>query len=584
MAPGSQNTLSNPMFEKARNVSFALRRKLNGCFLSHLFEIRAHTRPDFPVLTFENPSGPDMVQTFQDLHENSHRFAQALVDAGIQKGDTYAAIMYNYPEMVHLIGAASILGAVIVPIDPRTKGDKLAHQICNSKSKAVFITADLLENMEAIKHKIPGVQRIFTVEKPGNPTTGDVSKLSSIQEILEAPFRPVDYRVSDLNHPLQIIYTSGTTGNPKGVVFENLRMPVVGYLFSRYWDYRKGDILYTGLSLTHGNALGCTLTPAVYRCIRAVFSAKFTKSRLWDITRKHGVTSFSMLGGVAAGIYNEPPKPNDADNPVRQVVSAGMPRAIWADFEKRFDVKILEWYSTLEGGGFARKPPGKGPIGSFGKPVWLFKMRVVDENDKPCSPGVPGEVIASLRSGSTVVNYFDNPEASKKKTRGGWNRTGDIAHVDENGWFFFDYRVGGGLRRTGDFIQPDTVEKVIGDHPDVSEVSVFGIAAASGAPGESDLVAGIVLFPGKEPDSASILECCREGMEANSVPSYLLFLEEIPKTISEKPQERFLRAAFEDHPECIYKLEDCQKNEASSYRPRVLRVPGFGQSHYEPDQ
>ena len=175
MVPGSQNTLSTPMFEKARNVSFALRRKLNPCFLSHLFEIRAHTRPNFPVLTFENPSGSDTVQTFQDLHENSHRFAQALIDAGTDKGDTYAAIMHNYPEMVHLTGAASILGAVMVPIDPRTKGDKLAHQIRHSKSKAVFITADLLENMEAIKDKIPEVERIFTVEKPGNPTTGDVS-------------------------------------------------------------------------------------------------------------------------------------------------------------------------------------------------------------------------------------------------------------------------------------------------------------------------------------------------------------------------------------------------------------------------
>ena len=556
MAPRSQNTLSSPMFERSRNVALALRRKLNWFYLGQLFEIRANTRPDFPVLTFENPAGPDVVQTFQDLHENSHRFAQALVDAGIEKGDKFAAIMYNYPEMVHMIGAASILGAVIVPIDPRTKGDKLAHQISNSKSKAVFITADLLHHIEAVKDKIPRVERIFTVEKPGNPATGELSKCSSIQEILDAPFRRVDYRVSDLKHPLQIIYTSGTTGDPKGVVFENMRMPVVGYLFSRYWNYGKDDILYTGLSLTHGNALGCTLTPAVYKCIRAVFSAKFTKSRLWDITRKYGVTSFSMLGGVAAGIYNEPPKPNDADNPVRHIVSAGMPRAIWADFEKRFDLKILEWYSTLEGGGFARKPPGKGPIGSFGKPVWLFKMRIVDKNDNPCPPNVPGEVIASIRSGSTVVNYFDNPEASKKKTLGGWNRTGDIAHVDENGWFFFDYRAGGGLRRAGDFIQPDTVERVIGEHPDVSEVSVFGIPAASGAPGESDLVAGIVLFQGREPDPASIFECARKGLEANSVPSYLFFLEEIPKTISEKPQERFLRQEFEHHPEHIHKLLD----------------------------
>ncbi len=556
MSPKSQAPLSDPMFEKSRNVAFALRRKLNWTFLGQLFEIRANTRPDFPILTFENAPHPDVVQTFQDLHENSHRIARGLLDAGIGKGDQYSAIMYNYPEMIHLMAAASILGAQVVPIDPRTRGHKLAHQISNSKSKAVFVTADLLEHIEAIKDKIPGVERIFAIEKPGNPATGDISKCSSIQEILDTPFKPVDYQISNPAHPLQIVYTSGTTGDPKGVLNENYRFPLYGYVLSRFWNYQEDDVLYTGLSLTHGNAQGCTFAPAVYRSLRAVFSARFTKSRLWDLTRKHGATTFSMLGGVAAGIYNEAPKPNDADNPVRQVVSAGMPRAIWENFEKRFDVKILEWYSTLEGGGFARKPIGKGPIGSFGKPVFIMKMQVVDENDNPCPPNVPGEVIARPVWANAIVNYFDNPEASEKKTRGGWNRTGDIAHVDEDGWYYFDYRFGGGLRKAGDFIQPDTVEKVIGDHPDVSEVSVFGIPAASGAPGESDLVAGIALFEGREPDPAAMFECSRKGLEANSVPDYLLFLDEIPKTISEKPQERFLKQSFEEHPERVYKLKD----------------------------
>ncbi len=549
---------SKPLFEKTRNTVFAVRRKLNQVFLGQLLEIRANTRPDFPVLTFEDGANPEVVQTFQDMFENAHRFARALLDAGLGLGDKYAAIMYNYPEMMHLLVAASITGAVVVPIDPRTKGDKLAHMISNSKSKAVFITADLLENIEMIKDKLPNVKHIFTIEKPGRPATGDLSKYRSIREISAAPFRPVPYMLSKPGHPIQILYTSGTTGDPKGVLNENFRFPIYGYVLSRYWQYNPSDILYTGLSMTHGNAQGCTFAPALYRSIRAVFSTKFTKSRLWDITRKYGVTTFSMLGGVAAGIYNEPPKPNDADNPVRHVVSAGMPRAIWADFEKRFNVKILEWYSTLEGGGFARKPIGLGPIGSFGKPIGIFQMRVVDENDNPCPPNVPGEIIAKPKGVSAFVNYFDNPEASQKKTRGGWNRTGDIAHVDENGWYYFDYRVGGGLRRSGDFIQADTVEKVIGEHPDVSEVSVFGIPAASGAPGESDLVASIVLFDGKKPDPATLFACARRGLEANSVPSYLLFLNEIPKTISEKPQERFLLQYFQERTESVYKLEDFQ--------------------------
>ncbi len=547
---------TKPVFEKTRNIVFSIQKKLNQVFLSQLLEIRANTRPDFPVLTFENNKDPDFIQTFRDLHENSHRFAKALLDAGLRKGDTYAAIMYNYPEMMHLLAAGSIIGAIVVPIDPRTKGDKLAHMVSNSRSKVVFTTADLLENLEPIKNKIPNVTHIFVSEKPRKPATGDVSKYHSMQEILEAPFQHVDYVSSKPSHPIQIVYTSGTTGDPKGVLNESFRFPVYGYVLSRYWKYDPSDTLYTGLSLTHGNAQGCTYAPAVYRSIKAVFSTKFTKSRLWDIARKYGVTSFSMLGGVAAGIYNEPRKPNDADNPVRHVVSAGMPRAIWEDFEKRFNVNILEWYSTLEGGGFARKPIGEGPIGSFGKPIGLFSMKVVDENDNPCPPNVPGEVIARIKGIPAFVNYYDNPEASKKKTMGGWNRTGDIVHVDENGWFYFDYRVGGGLRRAGDFIQADNVERVIGEHESVSEVSVFGIPAESGAPGESDLVAGVVLFEGYERDPATLFAIARKGLEANSVPSYILFLDEIPKTISEKPQERFLKEKFENNKEDVCKAKD----------------------------
>jgi len=547
---------SKPGFELFRNMRFARKKKLNTRILGQFLEVKAHSRPNFPVLTFENPKGDDVIQTYQDLHENSHRFARALVEAGVQKGDTFAAIMYNYPEMVHLFAAAGIVGGIIVPVDPRSKGHKLAHQLNNSKCKVIFTTSNLLENIEEIRDNIPGVSHIFVADKPDFPATGDLTKYASTEEILESPFKPVDYRIDDPKHPMQIIYTSGTTGDPKGVMHENYRLRIYGLFASRLYGVKSNDVLYTGLSMTHGNAIGLTLSPGLYRGIKTVFSAKFTKSRLWDISRQYGVTMFNMLGGVAAGIFNEPPKPNDADNPVRQVISAGMPRAIWGDFEKRYDVQILEWYSTLEGGGVTRKPPGKGPVGSCGKPVIVFKMKVVDENDVECPPGVTGEIIAKPRRGKAKVDYYGNKEASEKKTLGGWNRTGDMAHVDKNGWYFFDYRKGGGLRRAGDFIQPDTVERVIGEHPDVSEVSIFGIPSASGAPGESDLVAGISLFAGREVDPASIFQCARSGLEANSVPSYLLVLDEIPMTISQKPQERFLRQAFEDSPENIYKQED----------------------------
>ena len=532
--------------------------ELKPSILGQLFQIKAESNPEHPVLTFENAENPAEVQTYRDLHENSHRFARALLDSGVDKGARFSVMMRNHPELIHSLAAASILGAVMVPIDPRSKGDKLTYQISNSESKVLFVAADLLDQVEAIRDKISGIKRIYTIEKPGYPAVGKVTQYFSISEVLDSPFRPVDYRIDNPMHPLEIIYTSGTTGDPKGVVCENMRISFYSFL-GNFFGYNKDDVVYNGLSLTHGNAQAVTFAPAINNDLKAVFSVKFTKSRLWDITRKYGITSFSLLGGMMSAIYNEPPKPNDADNPVRMVVSAGTPRAIWEAFEKRFNVKILEWYGAVEGG-FAFNPVGVGPIGSFGKPVEaIMEMRVVDENDNPCPPGAPGELVSRPKLGPAKVEYLGKPEDSREKVRGGWLRSGDICHTDENGWFYFDYRKGGGLRRAGDFIQPDVVEKVIGEHPEVSEVAVFGIPAASGAPGESDLVAAIVLFEGRKPDPASVFDHARKGLEPNSVPSYLMFLEEIPKTISEKPQERFLKQLFNGHPERVYKFEDFLK-------------------------
>jgi len=531
-------------------------KPLNTNILGQNIEAKANQAPDKMIFIFENGEHPAETQTYGQLHENSHKLSRALLDAGLGAGDRFAVMMRNHPEMAHSLAAASITGAVMVPLDPRLKGDRLAHQINNSESKALLISADLLGELEAIRGKTPGLKTAWTAEKPGFTATGDVSKYLPMDAIWDAPFHPVEYRVENPMAPLEIIFTSGTTGDPKGVVCENMRLSFYSFL-GNFFGYGDDFRLYNGLSLTHGNAQAVTFAPAVNRGLTAVFSVKFTKSRIWDITRKYHVNSFSLLGGMMAALFNEPPKKNDAVNPVKVVVSAGTPRAIWEEFERRFDVKILEWYGSVEGG-FAYKPIGTGPIGSFGKPVEvIMEMLVVDDEDKPCPQGVPGELVSRPKmGGGAKVEYFKNPEASEKKTRGGWLRTGDICHVDKDGWFFFDYRKGGGLRRSGDFIQPDYVEKIIGAHPDVSEVAVYGIPSRGGAPGESDIVAAITLFDGHSFDAASIFETCRKGLEPNSVPSYIQRLDEIPKTISEKPQERFLKQMLEEHPENVYKLED----------------------------
>jgi crotonobetaine/carnitine-CoA ligase len=129
-----------------------------------------------------------------------------------------------------------------------------------------------------------------------------------------------------------------------------------------------------------------------------------------------------------------------------------------------------------------------------------------------------------------------------------------MCHNDKEGWLFFDFREGGGLRRHGDFIMPEYVEKAIADLPEVTDVCVYGIPAESGAPGESDIVAAIVPAPGQRLDPKKISKTLSASLEKNSIPSYIQVVDEIPKSASEKNLDRILKDEFRKEAPNVYRL------------------------------
>jgi len=404
--------------------------------LADFFLSNAETNPDTRILTFEGGGvREDETRTWQEIWLNAQRIAGVMRERGMAYGDRFALVLRNHPEFVDAMCAASLLGCVFVSIDPRTRGRKLAYMLNHSGCKGLFCGDYNIAEIEDVRVDVSGLNWIFmieTAEDGASAKANDVSGGMSMAEVLSITPPMIDRQVKDPSDSLQLIYTSGTTGDPKGVVISNTRLASATQQGPALL-LNPEDRPYTGLSLTHANAQNLTMLPGIGMNCEVTISRKFTKSRLWDVTREYNCTVFNLLGGMTTGIYSEPTKENDADNPVRMVLSAGMPANIWKKFERRFDLRVVELYGAVDGLGlFANK--GDGPIGSFGQVPAGMEFRIVDEDDKEVPANTKGELVGRPLNEDAKVEYFGNEQASVDKTRGGWLRTGDVCHVDSGGW------------------------------------------------------------------------------------------------------------------------------------------------------
>lgn len=530
--------------------------------LARMIEDWCRRDPERRVLTFIDiaPDGHfiETSRTYRQLWDNGQRVAAALTDAGMDKGDRFAIMMQNHAEFVDAMVGSSIAGTIFVPIDPRTRGRKLRYMLEFAECSGILIADYALAQLREIVDDLPALRWIWVLRVDGSPLPESRLDVRDFGRLRDEQVDEQTIRSDDPAEPMQMLYTSGTTGDPKAILAPHARFGSIASLGPAI-GLEPDDRPYSGLSLTHANAQLITLGNVLKMGLEGTFSRKFTKSRLWEITRKYNCTTFNLLGGMTTAIYSEPEKPEDPDNPVRYVLSAGMPAAIWERFARRFDVDIFEFYATAEGG-LSMNPPGTGPIGSIGKPPPGVVARVFDEQDNECPPGVQGELVFRNADGSCApVSYYKNPVASQDKTRGGWFRSGDIGHADADGWLYFDYRDGDAIRCNGDFINPAYIEKELAEHPDVDDVFAYGIEAASGVPGECDVVAAIVLSSDGGTTPEQLFDWAERHLERNSIPRFIQILGEIPKTASEKPMKRFCQKYFQDKPETVFSRHTASK-------------------------
>src|SRR5918999_85068 len=341
-----------------------------------------------------------------------------------------------------------------------------------------------------------------------------------------------------------IMYTSGTTGPSKGVV---VPYGVEGVFAQGVVDTAKltsDDVNYVVHPLFHANAQFMQILPSLLVGARISLWPGFSASRWLDQVRETGATITNTLGVMCNFIHSQPVREDDADNPLRAMITLPAPSDIAKDFERRFGVKCLEGYGMTEIGVVTyRHLEEPLRLGSAGRALEWFDVRVVDpETDEPLPPGEVGEIVVCPKTTGIMMKEYNNvPAKTVEAWRNLWFHTGDAGEMDEEGYLYFRDRVKDVIRRRGENISSFSIESVANAHPSVGESAAIAVPAGHGVGSEDEVKLCVVLKQGEELDPAELHEYCAQRMPYFAVPRYIEYVAQIPKTANEKVRKNVLR-------------------------------------------
>ena len=396
---------------------------------------KAEKVPSKPYLQFQD--GPEI--TFLEVEKLTNRIANGLTALGICKGDKVALMLPNSLEAIYLWFGCNKMGAVDVPINLANKGWFLSHVINDSESKILVIDRQFVDRLYTIKNDLPNLSKIV-VWSPDESTEPieeiGIDVLDYKELCLASDARiDVDLSVGDIQ---TIIYTSGTTGPSKGVMCPYGESYLAAVEYCNSLKVTAEDIFYTCLPVFHANARWLCVYPAMLAESKVVVYERLSATGFWDQIRASGATIFNSLGAMGSFIFNQPKKNDDTENPVRACMAAPMPKEIFDDFEKRFDLKIVEAYGLTETGVITYNPYDATRKGSCGKSTESFEIQILDENEYPLDPNKIGEIAVRGRLPYAMcLGYYNHSEKTIEAFRNFIFHTGDAGYFDEDGYMYF---------------------------------------------------------------------------------------------------------------------------------------------------
>ena len=480
--------------------------------------------------------------TYRDLTDMTDRFAAAMHRLGITKGDPYLIRTPNQPEyMVSFLGGQK-LGAVPIPTSTMLREYELEHIINNSEAVAVITTGAYTEAIENIRSKCKTLKHVIVI---GESQADQVS----YDELLKEDAASLPFVETHKDEPAYFLYTSGTTGAPKGVVHGHRFIIGAGDPIGKFtMGLEKGDICGGPTALTWMYALGHNFLFAFRWGVATAIYAdeRFNAEKAYEYIGKYKITIFA---GTPT-IYRMMLAVKDAEKKfdtrsLKYCLSSGEPllAETWREWMRRFNVKIIDSMGQTEAHEFCTTQtqlPVK--IGSMGKPLPGIEVAIVNDQGERLPPGEMGHLAIRRDHPGLFTEYFKMPKQMEEiSLPNNWYDTKDLAHMDEDGYFWYGARSDDIMTCHGYRISPADVETALQEHEAVLESGVAGVMHPEMG---QKVKAWVVLHEGFNP-TPELAKTLQDHVKATiapyKYPREIEFLEELPKTSSGKILRRELR-------------------------------------------
>jgi fatty-acyl-CoA synthase len=484
--------------------------------------------------------------TWGDLARRVDAMAAALIAKGIGKGDRVLVQSKNCNQMFESMFACFQLGAIWVPANFRQTPDEVAYLAQSSGASALICHRDFPEHVAAVREAAPGIRSVISIGS---------SEFGEDYDALVARYSGESVPMATVEHddPCWFFFTSGTTGRPKAAVLTHGQMAFV--VTNHLCDLMPGtthqDASLVVAPLSHG--AGVHQLTQVARGVKTVLlsSERFDIDEAWKLVEQWRITNLFTVPTIVKLLTEHPSVDRHDHSSLRYVIYAGAP--MYREDQKhalRKLGKVLVQYFGLGEvtGNITVLPPAlhesdDGPdvkIGTCGYERTAMQVSIQDEQGREVAAGETGEICVC--GPAVFAGYYNNPDANAKAFRDGWFRTGDLGHVDEEGYLYITGRASDMYISGGSNVYPREIEEKILTHPAVAEVAILGVPDRTW--GEVG-VAVCVRRPQAEVGESELLAWMEGKVARYKIPKRVFFWEALPRSAYGKITKKDIRAELE---------------------------------------